>query len=144
MAETIKVTLVKSGIGKNKKIRQTLRGLGLTKLNKTVELKNTQAIRGMIQKVSFLLRIGWGFMGIWRWKFMSFRPLMVPERQGRGLEGDRAQDMGRHPVEGIKGRRHVLEEVRALDSRGGRCLCKGVCPSVALRTYSRNVTTLST
>ncbi|MBW1798762.1 MAG: uL30 family ribosomal protein, partial [Deltaproteobacteria bacterium] len=35
MAETIKVTLVKSGIGKNKKIRQTLRGLGLTKLNKT-------------------------------------------------------------------------------------------------------------
>jgi large subunit ribosomal protein L30 len=58
MAETIKVTLVKSGIGKNKKIRQTLRGLGLTKLNKTVELKNTQAIRGMIQKVSFLVRIG--------------------------------------------------------------------------------------
>lgn len=58
MAETIKVTLVKSGIGKKKKIRQTLRGLGLTKLNKTVELKNTQAIRGMIQKVSFLVRIG--------------------------------------------------------------------------------------
>ena len=58
MAETIKVTLVKSGIGKNKKIRQTLRGLGLTKLNKTVELKNTQAIRGMIRKVSFLVRIG--------------------------------------------------------------------------------------
>jgi len=58
MAETIKVTLVKSGIGKNEKIRQTLRGLGLTKLNKTVELKNTKAIRGMIQKVSFLVRIG--------------------------------------------------------------------------------------
>ncbi|MCD6298114.1 MAG: 50S ribosomal protein L30 [Deltaproteobacteria bacterium] len=58
MAETIKVTLVKSGIGKNKKIRQTLRGLGLTKLNKTMELKNTQAIRGMIRKVSFLVRIG--------------------------------------------------------------------------------------
>jgi large subunit ribosomal protein L30 len=58
MAETIKVTLVKSGIGKNNKIRQTLRGLGLTKLNKTVELKNTQAIRGMIQKVSFLVKIG--------------------------------------------------------------------------------------
>ena len=58
MAETIKVTLVKSGIGKNKKIRQTLTGLGLTKLNKTVELQNTQAIRGMIQKVSFLVKIG--------------------------------------------------------------------------------------
>ena len=58
MTETIKVTLVKSGIGKNKKIRQTLRGLGLTKLNKSVELNNTPAIRGMIQKVSFLVRVG--------------------------------------------------------------------------------------
>ena len=38
MADTIKVTLVKSGIGRDKKIRQTLKGLGLTKLNKTVEL----------------------------------------------------------------------------------------------------------
>jgi len=58
MAETINVTLVKSGIGKNKKIRQTLRGLGLTKLNKSVELNNTPAIRGMIQKVSFLVKVG--------------------------------------------------------------------------------------
>jgi len=58
MAETIKVTLVKSGIGKNKKIRQTLRGLGLTRLNKSVELNNTPAIRGMIQKVSFLVKVG--------------------------------------------------------------------------------------
>ena len=58
MVETIKVTLVKSGIGRDKKIKQTLRGLGLTKLNKTVELKNTPAIRGMINKVSFLVKIG--------------------------------------------------------------------------------------
>lgn len=58
MTETIKVTLVKSGIGKPKKIRETLKGLGLTKLNKTVELKNTPAIRGMIEKVSFLVKLG--------------------------------------------------------------------------------------
>jgi large subunit ribosomal protein L30 len=57
MADLIKVTLVKSGIGKDKKIRGTLRGLGLTKLNKTVTLKNTPAIRGMINKVSFMVRI---------------------------------------------------------------------------------------
>jgi len=56
--ETVKVTLVRSGIGKNKKIRQTLRGLGLTKLNRSVELKNTPAIRGMIEKVSFLVKVG--------------------------------------------------------------------------------------
>jgi len=58
MTETIKVTLVRSEIGKSKKIRQTLRGLGLTKLNKSVELKNTPAIRGMIKKVSFLVKVG--------------------------------------------------------------------------------------
>jgi large subunit ribosomal protein L30 len=57
MADTIKITLIKSGIGKNKKIRQTLRGLGLTKLHKTVTLNNTAAIRGMINKVSFLVKI---------------------------------------------------------------------------------------
>jgi large subunit ribosomal protein L30 len=57
MADTIKVTLVRSGIGKNRKIRETLKGLGLTKLNKTVTLKNTPAIRGMIQKVSFMVKL---------------------------------------------------------------------------------------
>ena len=57
MTDMIKVTLVKSGIGRDKKIRETLRGLGLTKLNRTVTLKNTPAIRGMINKVSFMVRI---------------------------------------------------------------------------------------
>ena len=57
MTDTIKVTLVKSGIGRNKKVRQTLRGLALTKLNKTVILKNTPATRGMIEKVSFLVKV---------------------------------------------------------------------------------------
>jgi large subunit ribosomal protein L30 len=57
MDDMIRVTLVKSGIGRNQKIKGTLRGLGLTKLQKTVELKNTPAIRGMIGKVSFLIKI---------------------------------------------------------------------------------------
>ncbi len=58
MAEKIRVTLVKSGLGKKKDIRDTLRGLGLTKLHKTVELENTPAIRGMINKVAFLVKVG--------------------------------------------------------------------------------------
>jgi len=58
MEDMIKVTLVRSGIGRKKKIRDTLRGLGLTRLRKTVELKNTPEIRGMINKVSFLVEIG--------------------------------------------------------------------------------------
>ena len=57
MDNTLKVTLVRSGIGKNKRVRATLRGLGLTRLNKTVTLKNTAAIRGMIEKVSFMVRV---------------------------------------------------------------------------------------
>ncbi len=58
MSGTIKVTLVRSGIGKNEKIRATLRGLGLTKLHKTVELENTSAIRGMISKVVSMVKVG--------------------------------------------------------------------------------------
>jgi large subunit ribosomal protein L30 len=57
MTDKIKVTLLRSGIGHNKKIRGTLKGLGLTKLHKTVELNNTPAIRGMIEKVSFMVRV---------------------------------------------------------------------------------------
>lgn len=57
MSDSIKVTLARSCIGRNKKIRQTLKGLGLTKLNKTVNLKNTPAIRGMINKVSFMVKV---------------------------------------------------------------------------------------
>ena len=57
MADTITLTLVRSGIGKEKKIRQTLRGLGLTKMHKTVTLKNTPAIRGVIRKVAFMVKV---------------------------------------------------------------------------------------
>jgi large subunit ribosomal protein L30 len=57
MTDTIKLTLVKSGIGRKRQIRDTLRGLGLTKLNRTVTLKNTPAIRGMIDKVSFMVKV---------------------------------------------------------------------------------------
>jgi large subunit ribosomal protein L30 len=57
MDDKIKVTLVRSGIGKPKRIRQTLTGLGLTRMHKTVELNNTAAIRGMIEKVSFMVRV---------------------------------------------------------------------------------------
>lgn len=57
MTEKIKVTLLKSGIGHNKKVKGTLKGLGLTRLHKTVELNNTPAIRGMIEKVSFMVRV---------------------------------------------------------------------------------------
>jgi len=53
----IKITLVRSGIHRPETQRQTLRGLGLTRLNKTVSLKDDPAIRGMIRKVSHLVKV---------------------------------------------------------------------------------------
>jgi large subunit ribosomal protein L30 len=56
MAAMLKITLVKSMIGRPEKHRKVLRGMGLTKLNKTVELQDTPAIRGMVNAVSHLVK----------------------------------------------------------------------------------------
>jgi large subunit ribosomal protein L30 len=55
MAGVVKVTLVKSMIGRPEKHRKVLRGMGLTKINRSVELEDTPSIRGMINKVSHLV-----------------------------------------------------------------------------------------
>jgi large subunit ribosomal protein L30 len=52
----VKVTLVKSTIGCKERHRATVRGLGLRKLNQTVELEDTPAVRGMINRVNYLVR----------------------------------------------------------------------------------------
>jgi len=56
MAE-IKVTLKKSGIGRANYFTKVIRGLGLTRLNKTVVLTDTPEIRGMINKVSHMVAV---------------------------------------------------------------------------------------
>jgi large subunit ribosomal protein L30 len=57
MAEKVKITLVKSWIGRPEKHRKVLRGMGLTKMNRTVELEDTPSTRGMIAKVSHLVSV---------------------------------------------------------------------------------------
>jgi large subunit ribosomal protein L30 len=57
MAGTLKITLVKSVIGRPEKHRRVLRGMGLTKINRTVELENTASIRGMVNAVSHLVNV---------------------------------------------------------------------------------------
>lgn len=52
----LKVTLVKSIIGTKQDHRATVRGLGLRRLNHTVELQDTPAVRGMINKVAYLVK----------------------------------------------------------------------------------------
>ena len=57
MAQTLKITLVKSPIGAVPKQRATVEALGLTKLNKTVEMPDNSAVRGMIQSVRHLVKV---------------------------------------------------------------------------------------
>ncbi|HTY02388.1 MAG TPA: 50S ribosomal protein L30 [Rhodocyclaceae bacterium] len=52
----IKVTLVKSVIGTKRDHRDTVRGLGLGRLNSSAELVDTPAVRGMIKKVAYLVK----------------------------------------------------------------------------------------
>ena len=54
---TIKVTLVKSVIGRIEAHRATVKGLGLRRMHHTVELQDTPAIRGMINAVGYLLKV---------------------------------------------------------------------------------------
>ena len=56
-AKKIKVTLIKSRFGRLKAHRACVAGLGLRKINQTVEVIDTPENRGMINKVSYLLRV---------------------------------------------------------------------------------------
>ena len=56
-AEKITVRLVRSMIGRPEKQRLVLRGMGLTKLQKVVQLPDTPQVRGMLDKVQHLVRI---------------------------------------------------------------------------------------
>ena len=57
MALKLKVTQVKSGIGRPETQRKTLEGLGLRGPHRSVVLKDTDAVRGMIRKVSHLVTV---------------------------------------------------------------------------------------
>ena len=55
-AKKIKVTLVKSVIGTIRSHRECVRGLGLRRMHHTVEVQDTPSVRGMINKVSYLVK----------------------------------------------------------------------------------------
>jgi large subunit ribosomal protein L30 len=57
MSKELQITLIRSGIGRPQKHRLTLKSLGLNKLHKTVVLKDTPQVRGMVNKVSHLLKV---------------------------------------------------------------------------------------
>ena len=57
MADKLKITLVKSTIGAVPKHVKTVEALGLMKVNKTVEMPDNAAVRGMIQQVRHLVKV---------------------------------------------------------------------------------------
>jgi large subunit ribosomal protein L30 len=57
MANELRVTLVRSGINRPAKQKQTIRGLGLSKMGATVTLPDNPSVRGMIRAVSHLVRV---------------------------------------------------------------------------------------
>jgi large subunit ribosomal protein L30 len=56
-ANTVKVQLVRSPIGCKEDHRATVRGLGLRKINSVSELQDTPSVRGMINKISYLIKV---------------------------------------------------------------------------------------
>jgi large subunit ribosomal protein L30 len=57
MAKKLKVTLVRSGINRPEPQKQTIRGLGLGKMGRSVVLTDNPSVRGMIRSVSHLVRV---------------------------------------------------------------------------------------
>lgn len=57
MSDKLRITLVRSMIGRPEKHRKVLAGMGLRKLNCTVELEDTPSVRGMIRKVSHMVSV---------------------------------------------------------------------------------------
>jgi|TARA_B110000914_G_C15433726_1_gene432705 large subunit ribosomal protein L30 len=57
MAKKLKITQIKSSIGYKQKAKLTLKALGLRKMHQTVEHLDSPAVRGMINRVNYLVKI---------------------------------------------------------------------------------------
>lgn len=55
--KTVKVTQVRSAIGKQPKHRETIKGLGLRRIGHTVVLEDTPSVRGMINQVQYMVKV---------------------------------------------------------------------------------------
>jgi large subunit ribosomal protein L30 len=55
--KTIKVTLLRSTCGRLKAHKASVAGLGLRRINHTVEVEDTPSVRGMVNQVSYLIRV---------------------------------------------------------------------------------------
>ena len=56
-SKTLSITLIKSPIGRLKNHKASIAGLGLRKIGQTVEVEDSPSVRGMIKRVSYLLKV---------------------------------------------------------------------------------------
>lgn len=57
MSGDLRITLIRSLSGRPERLRRVVRGLGLTRLHRPVTRKNTPEVRGMVEKIRFLLQV---------------------------------------------------------------------------------------
>jgi len=57
MPSTLRITLIKSAIGYSERHKRTVKAMGLHRMHQTVEQPDTPAVRGMIAKVAFLVKV---------------------------------------------------------------------------------------
>lgn len=57
MAKTIKITQTRSLIGRLPKHKATMTGLGLRRIGHTVEREDTPAVRGMVNRISYMVKV---------------------------------------------------------------------------------------
>ena len=55
--KTLKITQVKSSIGRLKDHKACLRGLGLRRIRQVVEVEDTPSVRGMVNKISYMIKV---------------------------------------------------------------------------------------
>ena len=56
-SKTLSITLIKSPIGRLKNHKASVAGLGLRKIGQTVEVEDSPAVRGMVKRVAYLLKV---------------------------------------------------------------------------------------
>jgi len=57
MSGELRITLVRGLSGRPERVRRVVKGLGLTRVHRSVTRKNTPEIRGMVEKIKFLLHV---------------------------------------------------------------------------------------
>ena len=123
--KTVKVQLVRSPIGTKAIHRATVRGLGLRKLNSVSELQDTPAVRGMINKIDYLVKV------LWTWNSTTSSPHRAPSTPSAASAVASAPAWARPRVAATRARSRAPAATTRSASKAARCRCSGACPSAA-------------